>query len=71
MKTEMVRANKLQAGDKVKEINNILTVVSSEKHPTHKRYQVIAFQYPDNDVWDGYVSTREVGQIAQYERVID
>jgi hypothetical protein len=71
METEMVRANKLKTGDRVKEIKTILTVVSSEPHATHKRYQVLKLQYPQNEEWQGYIAEREVGQIARYERLID
>jgi len=71
METVSTTASKLQAGDRVKSIKDILTVVSSESHPTHKRYQVLVLQYPNDEQWNGYVATREVGKVARYDKVID
>jgi hypothetical protein len=71
VKTELVTASKLQAGDRVKQINEILTIVKSESHPTHKRYQVLTMRYPEGEPWDGYTATRECAKVSRYERVLE
>jgi hypothetical protein len=66
---EKVTAGKLKAGDRVKELNNVLTVVKSERHPTHARYQLLTLEYPDGDQWHRFTATREVGMVRQYDKV--
>lgn len=72
METRIVRAGKLEPGQRVRFPGDVvLTVLSCEDLPKDKRYVTLRLQYPESDGrLNGYIAESEVHKISEYELVL-